>query len=323
MLKKREKHIEKKAVPKSVQAMVPIKIVYDDGMFQTGRKQYSQTYRFTDINYVVASYEDKIDMLKEYMSLLNSLEPGVMTKITINNRRLNRNDFERDVLLQEKDDGVNHYRKEYNAMLLDKAACGSTLIQERYIATTVTAENKEEAKLSLQRIGNGLASKLGRLGADCIASNGVERLRVFHDFYRYGEEVYFKFDFRDNRKKGHSYKDYICPDYVEVKPDYIKLGERYARVLFFKDYASYITDDIVTKLTDRKKNMMLSIDVVPVATGEAIRDVENRLLGIDTNITQWQRRQNANNNFTAEVLYDMELQRKQLREFLDGLQTRD
>lgn len=94
-------------------------------------------------------------------------------------------------------------------------------------------------------------------------------------------------------------------------------------MLFFKDYASYITDDIVTKLTDRKKNMMLSIDVVPVATGEAIRDVENGLLGIDTNITQWQRRQNANNNFTAEVPYDMELQRKQLREFLDGLQTRD
>lgn len=179
MLKKREKHIEKKAVPKSVQAMVPIKIVYDDGIFQTGRKQYSQTYRFTDINYAVASYEDKIDMLKEYISLLNSLEPGVMTKITINNRRLNRNDFERDVLLKEKDDGVNHYRKAYNAMLLNKAACGSTLIQERYITITVTAENIEEAKLTLQRIGNGLASNLGRLGADCIALNGVERLRVF------------------------------------------------------------------------------------------------------------------------------------------------
>ncbi|SCK00017.1 Type IV secretory pathway%2C VirB4 components [uncultured Eubacterium sp.] len=81
--------------------------------------------------------------------------------------------------------------------------------------------------------------------------------------------------------------------------------------------------DFVTKIMDRKQNRMLSIDIIPVSMGEALRDVEKRLLGVDTNITQWQRRQNANNNFTAEVPYDMELQRKQLREFLDDLQTRD
>lgn len=46
-------------------------------------------------------------------------------------------------------------------------------------------------------------------------------------------------------------------------------------------------------------------------------------LGIETNITNWQRRQNANNNFSAVVPYDMELQRKEAKEFLDDLTTRD
>ena len=118
-------------------------------------------------------------------------------------------------------------------------------------------------------------------------------------------------------------RDYICPDSIEKNSDYLKLGEKFCRVLFLKDYASYIKDSMVTELTDFNRNMMLSIDVVPVPTDEAVREVENRLLGVETNITNWQRRQNANNNFSAVIPYDMELQRKESKEFLDDLTTRD
>lgn len=309
-------------IPKSVQEAVPVTTVYDDGIFLIGKNQYSRTYRFTDINYSVASYSDKLDMLKGYMALINSFDANATTKITINNRRLNRKDFERDILLNEKEDKLNCYRKEYNQMLLSKAT-GNTIVQEKYFTVTVTEQSLEDAKLSFQRISAGLYSHLARLGSSCQELDAVERLRIFHDFYRYGEEVQFQLNLNEKRRRGHSFKDYICPDYMEVEKDYMLIGNRYARALFLKEYASYIPDDIVTQLTDRKKNMMLSVDVTPVSTGAAIRDVENRLLGVDTNITQWQRRQNANNNFTAEVPYDMELQRKQLREFLDDLQTRD
>ena len=45
--------------------------------------------------------------------------------------------------------------------------------------------------------------------------------------------------------------------------------------------------------------------------------------GIETNITNWQRKQNANNNFSAIIPYDLEQQREQSKEFLDDLITRD
>ena len=153
--------------------------------------------------------------------------------------------------------------------------------------------------------------------------NATERLRVLHDFYRAGEEVDFHFDARDMMKKGHDFRDYICPDSIEKNSDYFKLGEKYGRVLFLKDYASYIKDSMVSELTDLNRNMMLSIDIIPIPTDEAVREVENRLLGVETNITNWQRRQNQSNNFSAVVPYDMELQRKESKEFLDDLTTRD
>ena len=100
-------------------------------------------------------------------------------------------------------------------------------------------------------------------------------------------------------------------------------GQILPGVLYLKEYANYIKDEMVNELTDLNRNLMLSIDILPVPTDEAVREVENRLLGVETNITNWQRRQNQNNNFSAVIPYDMELQRKESKEFLDDLTTRD
>lgn len=58
-------------------------------------------------------------------------------------------------------------------------------------------------------------------------------------------------------------------------------------MLFLKDYASYIKDSMVTELTDLNRNMMLSIDILPIPTDEAVHEVESRLLSVETNITNW------------------------------------
>ena len=110
---------------------------------------------------------------------------------------------------------------------------------------------------------------------------------------------------------------------IYVLIDYFEFGNKFGCVLFLKDYATYIKDNFITELTDISQNMMLSIDVIPVSTDEAVKEVESRLLGVETNIANWQRKQNANNNFSAVIPYDLELQRKETKEFLDDLTTRD
>lgn len=153
--------------------------------------------------------------------------------------------------------------------------------------------------------------------------DAVERLRILHDFYRTGNETSFRFDFKETIRKGHNFKDFICPDSFEFKDDYFKIGDRYGKVMFLKEYASFVKDSMVTELTELNKNMMLSIDIIPVPQDEAVKEAENRRMGIETNITNWQRKQNANNNFSAIIPYDMEQQRAESKEFLDDLTTRD
>lgn len=319
------KKLEKNGIniPKSIQQVIPIKRIWEDGIFLVGKNKYSLTYKFTDINYAVASREDKESMFLDYSELLNSFDSGATTKITIVLRRINKKNFENDILLEFKQDGLDIYRQEYNQMLLDKAIDSNGMVREIYLTISVFKKNHEEAKSYFRRISSDIISHLAKLGSKCVSLNSIERLRILHDFYRIGEESNYNLDIKSLMRKGHSFKDYICPDGFSFKNDYFEMGNKFGRVLFLKDYASYIKDSMVSELTDMNQNMMLSIDIIPIPTDEAVKEVENRLLGVETNITNWQRKQNANNNFSAVVPYDMEQQRKESKEFLDDLTTRD
>ena len=314
---------EKFKVPKSVQDIIPVKAIWEDGIFLVGKNKYSKSFKFLDINYAVASKEDKEAMFLDYSELLNSLDAGATTKITINNRRINKLDFEKTILLKDEDDELDKYRKEYNQMLISQAKNANEIVQEKIITISVYKKSIEEARNYFTRAGTDLANHFNALGSKCIELDATERLRIAHDFYRTGEETSFHFDIHETMKKGHNFKDFICPDTFENERDYFRIGDRYGRVFFLKEYASYINDDMVAELTDLNRNMMLSIDVIPIPMDEAVREAENRRLGVETNITNWQRKQNANNNWSSIIPYDMEQQRNESKEFLDDLTLRD
>ena len=118
---------EKFKVPRGVQDIIPVQAIYEDGIFLVGRNKYSKMFRFDDINYAVASRDDKEAMFLEYSELLNSLDSGATTKLTINNRKLNKTDFEQKILLSAKGDDLDQYRWEYNQMLIDKATGANSI----------------------------------------------------------------------------------------------------------------------------------------------------------------------------------------------------
>ncbi len=314
---------ERYKVPRSVQDAIPIRRIWPDGVFCFG-STYSKTIRFSDINYAIASKEDKTAMFLGWSELLNALDAGSVTKITINNKRVDRQDFERTILLPAQGDGLDGYRKEYNDMLTGKVTdTSNSVVQERYLTLSTHRKDVGEARTFFDRVSGEVSRRLSALGSRGEELDAPQRLRVLHGFYRAGDEAPFAFDMKGSMRWGRSFKDAVCPDSLEYKKDHFVMGDKYGRVLFLKEYASYIKDAMVGELTGLDRTMMLSIDVIPVPTDEAVREMQDRLLGVETNVTNWQRRQNSNNNFSAVVPYDLEQQRKETREMLDDLTTRD
>lgn len=145
---------ERFVVPKGVQDVILVVAIYDDGIFQVGKDKYSKSYKFSDINYAVASREDKEAMFLEYSELLNSLDSGATTKITINNRRLNRLDFEKTILIPMRNDELDVYREEYNKMLLEKATGANSIVQDKYITISISKKSVEDARTYFRPCGS-------------------------------------------------------------------------------------------------------------------------------------------------------------------------
>jgi len=99
------------SVPARVQDLLPVQRIWPDGIFQVGPNKYSKTWKFSDINYQVASEEDKENMFLLYSDILNAFDSAATTKITVNNHRLNKKDFENSILMPMKNDGLDEYRK--------------------------------------------------------------------------------------------------------------------------------------------------------------------------------------------------------------------
>ncbi len=313
---------ERFTVPHSVQDAIPIRRVWPDGIFQAG-KQFSKTFSFTDINYSIAGKDEKTSMFLDYSELLNALDSGASAKITIHNRRLDKAEFERALLLPMKEDELDGYRREYNEMLLSKVTgTNNSVVQERYFTVSVVKKNVDEARTWFSRVGTDLLTHLSRLSSVGRELDLPARLQIFRDFFREGEPAP-PFDWNSQARRGHSFKDWFCPDAMEFESDCFRIDGRWGRVLYLRDYASYLKDSMIAELCGLNRSLMLSIDILPVPTDEAVREIQNRMLGIETNAANWQRRQNDTNNFSAVLPYDMEQQRRETREMLEDLTNRD
>lgn len=313
---------DKFTIPRSVQQSIPIRRIHSDGIWQVGNK-HSRTWRFSDINYAAASEDERHHIFLAYGGVLNSLPTDAAAKITIINHRLNPVDFQRKILMKERGDGLNHYRQETNRILTQQAAKSHNLVQEKYITLSIAQRNIEETRAYFRRVDANLSKSFGRLDSGAWSLSNHDRLRILHDFFRPGEEQYFTFDQTATIRCGMDFKDLICPDGLAFKAGYFEMGDKVGRVLFLKDYASYIEDDMISDLSDFSRSLMISIDVLPIPTEEAVREVNNRILGVETDITRWQQRQNDKNNFTATVPYELEQLRTETKEFLTDLTERD
>lgn len=209
-------------------------------------------------------------------------------------------------------------------MMLSKAAEGNNIVQERYITVSVERRSIEEARSFFTRVGSDLSVGLKKLSSRLYDLDNTERLRVLHDFFRIGEEEQFRFDFDRLARRGQSFQDTICPDSIQFHSNYFELSDnKVGRVLFLKDYPAYLDDSFLKELTDLSRNLALSIDIQPVPTDKALREIQNRSLAVETDITRWQNKQNQNNNFSAIPPLQLTEARDNMRAFLDDLTTGD
>lgn len=261
-------------------------------------------------------------MFLAHSALINGLPTDALAKISVFNRTLSREVLS-SLAVPNGDAGYAVYANELAEIFNDKMADSNNIVHDKFITVSAERKNAEEARTFFNRVGNDLTADFAKLSSKATDLGYKERLRIFYDFFRNADEGEFEFDMKKEMVKGKSFKDKICPDSFEFKKDHFRIGDKFARVIFLKEYPSFLKDSMLSELTDFSRSMMLSVDIEPIPTDEAVKQVQKKLLAIETDITRWQQKQNMNNNFSANIPYDKEQMRKEIKEFLDDITTRD
>ena len=318
---KRKPKKEKRKIPKTVQQSIPIDKLYKDGVFKCGHK-FTKTWRFSDINYAVASDNDQLNMFLAHSALINGLPTDAMAKISVFNRQLSREVLSNLAIPNDEAD-YTVYANELSEIFSDKMADSNNIVHDKFITISSEKKNIEEARTFFTRVGNDLRADYAKLSSKTTELGYKDRLHIFYDFFRNGDVNEFSFDIKKDAVKGKHFKDVICPDSIEFKSDHIRMGDKFARVIFLKEYPSFLKDSMLSEMTDFSRSMMMSVDIQPIATDDAVKEVQKKLLAVETDITKWQQKQNMNNNFSANIPYELDQMRKEIKEFLDDLTTRD
>lgn len=296
---------------KTVQDTIPLETVFPDGTFYLPNGNYSATWRFTDVNYGVAAKEEKKNIFFGWGDLLSGLPEGVSSKVTIFNRRRDRNLAEA-LLVQ----GNSRYTAEYNRYVTGLLESGNGIIQDKYI--TVNAANKKdvrEARSFFTQTEAALSAAFDHVGSAVTRMELSDRLRIFHDFYRFGTEDRFRLSL-GNTRKG-SVKELIAPMSLCNNRDYMEMGNLFIRSLMLTDFGGFVSDDMIAELCRLERPMMLSIDVVPIPLQEAVGEAQKRYDATEAAVAEYRRKHPE-----LAVSYTLDNERKKAKEVLDDLLER-
>ena len=308
--------------PKSIQETIEIMAVAENGIFEVSKNKYSKCYRFQDINYTTATEDEQIGIFERYCKFLNSLDCNY--KITINNKNKNMDELRDKVLIAEKNDGFNNYRRIYNDIIEEKIIEGRQGIeQERYLTITIERKNFEEAKAQFATLEATIHKAFIELGAEIVPLNGNERLKVLYDYYHLGDEGSFDFDIKKAKKVGADFRNDLCNGMVKYFPDHFEDESKFCKALFIKKYPSSLSDRFINEITSLPVHSITSIDVVPVPKDLTTKVLQKKYLGIESDIIKQQRVRNKNNDFSTEISYAKRTEKKEIEEIMDDVREND
>lgn len=313
------------ASPVSVQDLVEIKSIDENGIFEVGRGGiFSKMYKFSDINYETASVDEQITILENWCRWLNA--NNAPFKIIMNNKNKNMATLRKEVLLENRLDKYDDYRDMFNEEIEDKIMNGRQGIeQELYLIVRYDVSNSyDNAKTYFTTLENSMVQAFREIGSKLTSLDATERLRVLHDFYRFGNEEYFEFDFRRAVSQGFDFKEAIVNTRLDFSEEtYFRTDDKYCSCIYLKQYPGQLTDRVLIHLANLPVKMMCTLDCVPIAD----KDVDDMLKGLYLGVEDRIRKQNKTRvkelNFNSDISLAVKMEKDAIEKMIKDKNDED
>ncbi len=311
-------------IKKTVQETLPYIRYCDDYILEVETNRYSKTYKFEDLNYAIATDEEQERIFIGYCDVINSFDSAIDIQMTVHNNKINRQDFIDKVLLKHRgnDEDFNRYIDVYNEMLTEKMEHGqSDNVRNKYITVSLQAPDLETAENKFTTIDMELNKAFQRIGTTVRPLKSNERVTILKDVFRGVNEVIPFFDEKAFKKRIE--RSYCCPDYFEFKPTYFMFNDKYARVVFVKDFPSSLQDDLITDIAASNLNVMTTVNIAPVDPYKALRTINHQITSMTSEKIQAERKAIKGGYSPDSINYNLKYSLEQAQELLESVQSKN
>ncbi|MGO2520388.1 MAG: VirB4-like conjugal transfer ATPase, CD1110 family [Microbacterium sp.] len=264
--------------------MLGYKTMLPSGTAWLGADEWSITCRLSDINYVASAQTHQQAVLDRWASVINSFGAGTRLQLNVINRVLDDADASARVSKQLADDGLDYLREDFNRIVREKLveASGNT-VTDKYLTITVQEPDQVKAEATLTNRFSELAAALQAMeGCQLTRLNRSERLEVFsqllrpHELFTFNEAEY-------DEGARRSTADYVAPWAIKTieRDGPVQLtngaGDSYHSAIWVRDYPSWLSDRLITELTEIKCNVNVSLHLEPYDQVDGMTLIERQI----------------------------------------------
>lgn len=261
--------------------------LYENGLMHITGNEYSNTYRLGDANYTTVDFEQKINIIETMAEAINSFDAGDNFQMLVVQRRLNTDVFQ-NLLFGETGDQYDQYREEYDALITSRIDTDKKNFQiDKYITIKTDAYDRSLAETQLNEIGVSFENQMKQLNVEFSRIDGIERMAIFMGLLR--NNFYPTYDYRDIALSGLKTKDFISPNRISFREDKMKIDNRWAQVLYVRQYPTFLSDKLIKKLTDVGIEMAITVQAEPYDPAEIAKKLKNQQMEVKGELIKQQK----------------------------------
>ena len=280
------------SLPKTAQETIPYVHVYNSGIIESAPEFYTKSYKLTDLNFSIASQDNQESIFNKYQEMLNSFESGTRLQLVVNNKNISEEETFGNIECKAQRDEFNSYRSEMNTILRKNMAEGRNgITSEKYLVVGTKLDNIKDAATFFARTDTAINEHFRNISgiADLKTEpqSIAERLKILHDILNVGKERSLEEDHIDLQTfaaKNISTKDIITPSGFKFDDNMFRVGDKYACILFAKDYPSSFSTDFMGELSALPINLVASFTMDTLAMDEVNKKISRRMTGIRANV---------------------------------------
>jgi len=122
-----------------------------------------------------------------------------------------------------------------------------------------------------------------------------------------------KLTVEESPKEGASFDEILAPSAVNVGPNYIQIGEKYARVLFISTYPRYLNSNWFSQVINLDQELDIGLHLHPQDTATILKKLRDKLARLQAQEIEEQEKGKVRNPVLETAIADIEMLRDKLQ----------